>query len=207
MIEMVSYYLTDILPHAIVYSVITIVLLISFVAALAIAGRAPTTSILRFERWLMSPFTVWEFLYLSALYLLFEIADLTLGVMAAFGVPQVSDIQIYFFSGGDIFAILALLIAVAIEELIFRVVPLLISVRFWGFGLPTFACLIGSSIVFGWMHGDIRNVFIQGAGGLFFGMFFLKLSYGGKRPVQAAAFVIALHFAFDMFIIILTGTF
>lgn len=89
------------------------------------------------------------------------------------------------------------------EELLFRLLPLAGAV--WGTYLivkyafkmdPEVAVLsvgiavaIPMSAYFGYTHGDWRNIFIQGFGGLVFSFIFLK--YGGLERRIAAPFVAA----------------
>ncbi len=66
--------------------------------------------------------------------------------------------------------------------------------------LPTLSILLLTSVIFGYLHGGIINVFLQGVGGLAYGILFLKFCQGGKRILEASALVIILHFLYDFII-------
>lgn len=79
------------------------------------------------------------------------------------------------FSGGEnreptVFQ--AIVIAPFFEELLFRAPFLYLAVRYCRlFLLPT---VLISSVIFGYVHGDISNIFIQGVAGILFSVTFLK---------------------------------
>lgn len=90
--------------------------------------------------------------------------------------------------------------AVAIEEILFRFFPLTVAIQIWGATWPTVMIAFFSSILFGWIHGNIYNVLIQGVGGLIFCFIFLKCGGFDHRLVQALFFSIAAHYLFNSLI-------
>ncbi len=181
------------------YIAITTAVLMAIVMVLAVGEKIPKETVIRFQTWLYAPFTVWDFVYFVVLYLFWEVADFTLGGIIIFGVPPPDTFSPFHLPAiSDAVDVFILFIGVSLEEMFFRIIPLLLAMRFWGVSLPMTVVLVASSLVFGVAHGNILNIFIQGGAGLFFGLFFIKLSEGGKRPWRAAIFVILLHFAYDM---------
>ena len=89
------------------------------------------------------------------------------------------------------------------EELVFRIIPLAIFIKEWGIGWGTLRALLASSLLFGLIYGDIRNLLLQGVSGMIFGILFIKFSDCGKRLDFASIIVIAMHFVFDFWIYIL----
>ena len=83
-----------------------------------------------------------------------------------------------------------------IEEIFFRfplVLLVALKLRLW----IILAVSVILSIIFGLLHGGIPNIFLQGIGGLFYSILFLKCGgYHGKliKPLAAAAFT---HFFFN----------
>jgi len=90
--------------------------------------------------------------------------------------------------------------AVTIEEVLFRFFPLTVALSVWGATWPTVMIAFLSSIIFGWIHGNIYNVLIQGVGGLIFCFIFLKCGGFSHHHVQALFFSIAAHYLFNSLI-------
>jgi membrane protease YdiL (CAAX protease family) len=104
----------------------------------------------------------------------------------------------------SIWAAMGGLLLVAIgEELVFRIIPLAIFIKEWGIGWGTLRALLVSSLFFGLIHGDIRNLLLQGVSGMMFGILFIKFSDRGNRLSFASVVVIATHFLFDLWIYVL----
>lgn len=85
------------------------------------------------------------------------------------------------------------------EELAFRVIPISIARKFGEqFIIPV---VILSSLIFGWGHGNGTNsLLIQGVGGLLLSVVYIKTNYNYWCSV-------AMHFAWNFWIIFLTPTF
>lgn len=99
---------------------------------------------------------------------------------------------------------LILLLSVMFEELVFRGLPIFVSLRYLNFtdrGLMNIIFI--SSIIFGYCHSDgIPNIFIQGVGGFFHCMQFLILGGFFKKFWKPFIIVTLNHFAFNFFVCI-----
>jgi len=91
-------------------------------------------------------------------------------------------------------------IAVIIEELIFRIAPLIIAVRLFDTLWKVLIVGILTSIVFGFAHGSIAHIFLQGIMGMLYVILFLKCGGLSGKPGQylkkyskASLAVIAAH--------------
>ena len=102
------------------------------------------------------------------------------------------------------YAIPLVLMIIAIEELIFRFIPLTLAVSFWGHSTKVLIIAILSSILFGLWHGSYHYVFIQGAGGFLYCIMFLKSGGFEKRFIRAGMVCLSLHTAFNAVVIILS---
>lgn len=94
---------------------------------------------------------------------------------------------------------------VFIEEIVFRA-PLSIAVFIFGECAPVLivASLI-SSIIFGFIHGDIWNVACQGVGGLIYCVIFLKTGGFNGKVVKPLAVTYLTHLMYDGLILVLIG--
>ncbi len=88
-----------------------------------------------------------------------------------------------------------LLILATTEELVFRFIPLFIAVKIAGVSWWVLLVAVVSSIVFGQLHGTVKNIFTQGPGGLLYCLLFLKCGgfQGGEHLLLALATVIIVH--------------
>ncbi len=87
-----------------------------------------------------------------------------------------------------------------IEEALLRLIPLGFSLKFWGINWKTAGMTILSSAVFGYLHGGIEYIPIQGVAGLVYCVLFLKVSgwESKKRSIlKAYLSVVCLHAMFD----------
>ena len=106
----------------------------------------------------------------------------------------IQDLTIAFFS--------LVFIRAFIEELFFRFTPLILAYRFGKKVLrhpivAVVAMVIISSIHFGYLHGGFKHVFVQGIGGIFFSLVFLKCG-GLKRDYGRAILSSSLaHFVYN----------
>lgn len=95
----------------------------------------------------------------------------------------------------------AMFMAVITEEALFRFSPLFLAVEL---NCPLWLIILIamiSSMIFGYVHGNAYNIFIQGIGGFFTCLLFLKC--GGLQSNYQKAFgtVIASHYLFNTVII------
>ncbi len=102
-------------------------------------------------------------------------------------------------------AIIPLLIVVAFnEECFFRFAPLAFATTIGNRSVIVVAAVL-SSAIFGWLHGDWMNLFVQGVGGLFYCIVFLKCSSFGKDLRRGLCCSTAAHAAFDLLIVALAS--
>ena len=93
-------------------------------------------------------------------------------------------------------------VAFFLEEMLFRA-PLYVPIYF-GWTNILIPCVIILSGIFGWLHGGIGNIFIQGLAGLVFSIVFLKCG-GMQREFWKGLFSsTATHTASNALIIILS---
>jgi membrane protease YdiL (CAAX protease family) len=79
----------------------------------------------------------------------------------------------------------------------FRIVPLILVMHFIKNRWVTLAAVVASAIVFGFIHGGVANIAIQGVGGLIYGIMFIKFSEQGRNYVAAGAVVVLMHIIFN----------
>lgn len=83
------------------------------------------------------------------------------------------------------------------EELMFRIIPLLVALKF----IKQSAGLVGvallTAVVFGYVHGGVYNILLQGIGGFLYAVIFIKYSQNGTRILEASLLVIVLHTFFN----------
>ncbi|NQU83941.1 MAG: CPBP family intramembrane metalloprotease [Parcubacteria group bacterium] len=84
-----------------------------------------------------------------------------------------------FFSIRDVFSIspylpFTLMFWAFIEEVLFRFVPLALAVVIFGKSRKVIAIALMSSIIFGFLHGGLVYIFIQGVDGFLWCLLFLK---------------------------------
>jgi membrane protease YdiL (CAAX protease family) len=85
--------------------------------------------------------------------------------------------------------IILLFSVIAIEEAVFRLLPLSLSVWAWGPSTAVIVVAVIFSVIFGLCHGKIRNVLFQGVSGFLFAVVFLKC--GGFQGHYFKAFLIS----------------
>lgn len=86
---------------------------------------------------------------------------------------------------------------VFLEEIIFRVIPLMLAIGLQGSPKTVLFVAGISSVLFGLVHGSWHHVFIQGAGGMFLSCVFLKCGGFNKKYFKATAASTATHFLFN----------
>ncbi len=93
---------------------------------------------------------------------------------------------------------LFLLLSAIVEEIIFRLLPLSLSVLFWGKSYKVFVIMILSAIVFGWLHNGFEHIFIQGFSAVILGILFLKTGGFQMKFLKATFCCVIVHFSFNM---------
>jgi len=96
-----------------------------------------------------------------------------------------------------------LLIGAILEEIIFRLIPLGLSMVCWGKSYKVFVVAILSSVVFGWGHNGFEHVFIQGWGGIIFSIVFLKAGGFQEKFFKATFCCTIAHFSFNAILFVL----
>lgn len=106
--------------------------------------------------------------------------------------------------------VLMLMGAVAIEEFIFRFIPLsiayLLARKIWNFPFLFIVFAVVSSFFFGWAHGTIYNVLIQGVSGILICLLFLKCGGYQGRIFKALLVTSCYHFFFNFVLFLLYMT-
>lgn len=98
-----------------------------------------------------------------------------------------------------------LLFGAMLEEYVFRLVPLkFVLNRNIGFEELTKVVLVVSAF-FGYIHGGIEHVFIQGLGGIVLSVVFLKCGGLNKNYRKAYICSTASHYSFNMILLISAG--
>ena len=97
---------------------------------------------------------------------------------------------------------LILTVMVFFEEGLFRL-PLAIAVeRNWSLK-TVLACALVLSAIFGFCHGGIHHIFLQGVGGIMLSVLFLKCGGAQKNYAKAFTATSAAHFLFDEVLVLL----
>jgi len=158
--------------------------------------------IIRVYQWCFAPITTtpeqWRFYSLLLWLLLFDF------------VIAVSSVSLFQIQGVELpetvteeTPILSLLFLIEIvlislfEEGIFRIIPLVLVMKMTKKHSIIFGVAVLSSVVFGWIHGSVYNILIQGFGGMLYSIVFVKYSQNGSRFLQASLVVICLHTVFN----------
>lgn len=87
-----------------------------------------------------------------------------------------------------------LILAVFVEEVIFRVAPLTLATLLCKSPQTVLLVAGASSVIFGLVHGSWHHIFIQGVAGILFSCVFLKCGGFSKKYVKATAASVATHF-------------
>ncbi len=93
---------------------------------------------------------------------------------------------------------LLLILYVISEEVIFRLLPISIALEESGADSAVWTTAVISSIIFGWAHGNIYHVLIQGVGGFISCWFFLYTGGWNRRYLKATTASVCLHLFFNL---------
>ncbi len=92
-----------------------------------------------------------------------------------------------------------LLMSVIVEEIAFRLLPLLFAQEVLKLQLPGVLVVATiSSVLFGWSHGSLSNIPIQGVAGIMYCVLFLKTAGLRKNYVKGLATTITTHYLFNI---------
>lgn len=100
---------------------------------------------------------------LVPIYLILIIMDVSIPEPQNFGVPIMS----WFFLS-------AMILVVLTEEILFRLIPIFVSTKIWRVDKKVIYVVLASSLVFGYLHGNLINILIHGVGGVWLSFIFLK---------------------------------
>lgn len=158
----------------------------------------------RSYHWCIAPVTArpqqWEYYRLLLIVFLIDILLSAVSVTFFASLDMLEEVEEI---GVDIiswsFLVMLILISV-IEELVFRIVPLVAVMRVSHQPSLYLATAFTAAVVFGYVHGGVEHIFIQGLGGFLYGVIFIKYAAGGSRLVEASLVVITLHTAFNALI-------
>ncbi len=89
-----------------------------------------------------------------------------------------------------------------IEEFIFRILPLTWAMRELSRTNIVIAALV-SAVAFGFVHGGLANIPLQGLGGFVYAIIFIKYAHG-ERYMEAGFVVITIHVMFNVLIALLS---
>ncbi len=95
-----------------------------------------------------------------------------------------------------------LFLLAGIEEMIFRILPLTWAMRNVSKQNIVLAALF-TAIAFGFVHGGLANIPLQGLGGLVYAIVFIKYAHG-ERYMEAGFVVITIHTVFNGLIALLS---
>lgn len=90
-----------------------------------------------------------------------------------------------------------------VEELIFRIIPLIILLKTVRSRIVTIAALLALSVVFGLEHHGWESIPAQGLSGLLYSIVFIKYSEHGTKLLQPSLIVILMHTIFNATVSIL----
>jgi len=91
----------------------------------------------------------------------------------------------------------------ALEEILFRLIPLTFAVEVWGTSKKVFLVAIVSSIIFGVLHGGYDHIFLQGISGFVYCIVFLKCGGLNENYIKGFLSSSTAHFLFNMTIVLI----
>ena len=92
----------------------------------------------------------------------------------------------------------------AIEEIIFRCIPLMLAVEILGTSKKVFLVAIFSLIIFGTSHGGYDHIFLQGISGFICCIVFLKCGGFNENYLKGFLSSTTSHFLFNMILMLIT---
>lgn len=104
-------------------------------------------------------------------------------------IPPVPAIRL----NAEIWIFLLIMFAfIPLEEILFRG-HLVLAVKKYGKSVKVLIVAVLLSVIFGWIHGGIIHIFIQGVNGFVWCLLFLKSGGFQQRYIKAFATTIAVH--------------
>ena len=149
--------------------------------------------------WIFSPPTKREFMRLPFIILAIDVvySIVAIGVMELLnlGSEMIEDPDATPIASWE-FPVIIISVSV-IEELLFRIIPLVILIRYVNNRFVTLFSVIALSVSFGLIHSGWESVPVQGVGGILYSILFIKYAENGTRFLQASAVVILVHTIFN----------
>jgi membrane protease YdiL (CAAX protease family) len=96
-----------------------------------------------------------------------------------------------------------ILLVSVIEEFLFRIMPLSLIMRLTKRRDVVLLTALICSALFGYVHGGLPHILLQGIGGFLYAVLFIKYSRQGSRVVEGSIVVIAVHSLFNLLISLL----
>jgi membrane protease YdiL (CAAX protease family) len=144
-------------------------------------------------------FLSWRYYRLPIVILLldFFLTFVVLGIFSLIEVPlsEPEPFEIVIFSW-SFFAFI--LYVSASEELLFRILPLLLTMKLTRRREVLVIVMVISAAFFGYVHGGVSHIFLQGIGGFLYSVLFIKYSRRGKNPIEGSLVVITIHSLFNI---------
>jgi len=158
-------------------------------------------SIKQMYEWCVTPITAkpWQWGFYRLPWIVFGI-DFFLSIVSVLLLSSVDLIDEAEEIGVDILAwsFIPFLILISLfEELFFRILPLGVVMRVTNRRGIYLATALISAVVFGYIHGGVAHIFVQGLGGFIYGVLFIKYADNGRRLFTASILVVALHSMFN----------
>lgn len=97
-----------------------------------------------------------------------------------------------------------LILGATLEELIFRIIPLALLLRFTRNRRIIIVSILALSVAFAFMHGGWPTLLLQGIGGVLYSILFIKYADNGKRLLEACAVVVLIHIIFNLLAVMIS---
>jgi membrane protease YdiL (CAAX protease family) len=142
--------------------------------------------------------TQWQYYKLPFLVL---VVDLVLSLLVA-GVFFATDIEVGYEEEYEGMLILSwlfipyLFMISAVEEFFFRILPLTWVLRNTARKYLHVLAALATAVAFGYVHGGLTNIPLQGIGGFLYAIVFIKYAHG-ERYMEAGIVLIVLHTLFN----------
>ena len=91
------------------------------------------------------------------------------------------------------------------EEVIFRIIPLVLLLRYVRNRVIIMVAVLAISALFGYVHHGWESIAMQGVGGVLYSILFIKYAENGTRYYQASAVVILVHTIYNAIIMMIYG--
>jgi len=141
-------------------------------------------------------FLVFDLAYSISTVFLFEHPHLNREISSSQELKQLFTLELF----PVLFVIF--LLAALLEEVVFRL-PLVIFVKLGWSVTKVLGVALLLSIIFGFLHGGVSHIYLQGVGGLLYSVIFLKCGGFQGNFSKAVGVSTAVHFLYNMTLILL----